>query len=263
MPHNYMPTNIRALEPADLEGGTILVSEKKTTLKGKFIDRSNRFLARVDIKGRVVESFVPNPGRMNEFMIPGKSVFICENPAPHRKTDYDLIGLLHNGIHVSIDSNLPNRFLKDLLEEHALPYFSKYDKIKPEPRYDRGRFDFRLESNDEVTLIEVKSCTLIEDGRALFPDAPTIRGARHMRHLLEALEDGAATQAVVVFVIHRPDATSFSPHDGNDPDFGNALRAKYDAGVDVIPINTEVIDWRLHLKERIPFNPGPLEFPRS
>jgi sugar fermentation stimulation protein A len=153
--------------------------------------------------------------------------------------------------------------IEDLLEEHALPYFSKYVKILSEPRYDRGRFDFRLEDNDEVTLIEVKSCTLVEDGRALFPDAPTIRGARHMRHLLEALIDGVATRAAVIFVIQRPDATSFSPHDGNDPDFGNALRDAHDAGVDAIPLTTEVIDWRLHLKERIPFNSGPLEFHRS
>jgi sugar fermentation stimulation protein A len=235
----------------------------KHVLEAKFIERPNRFLARVELNGKLVDSFVPNPGRMHEFMILGKTVFLRDNPAPHRKTDYDMIGVLHNGIRVSIDSNLPNRFLRILLEEHTFPYVSDYDRVIAEPHYDGGRFDFRLESNTKVMLIEVKSCTLVEDGIALFPDAPTIRGARHMRHLTEALVSGAATRAIVVFVIQRPDATSFAPYDDNDPDFGASLRAAHNAGVDIIPITTEVVDWDLRLKKRITFIPGPLEFHRS
>jgi sugar fermentation stimulation protein A len=237
-----MPENVSSEENIMLNSITAKIK------KGKFIDRPNRFLARVDIGSKVVESFVPNPGRMLEFMIPGKTVFLRENHALHRKTVYDMIGVLHNGLKVSIDSNLPNRFLKALLEKHAFPYFSKYSKIFAEPSYDKGRFDFQLENNDEVTLIEVKSCTLVENGKALFPDAPTVRGARHMRHLAQELARGVATKAAVVFVIQRPDATSFSPHDGNNPDFGNALRAAHGAGVEVIPITTDVIGWTLRLE---------------
>ena len=229
-------------------------------LNGKFIERPNRFLAKVDIGGRIVESFVPNPGRMHEFMVPGKLVFLRRNFAPHRKTEYDMIGVLHDGILVSIDSNLPNRFVRGLLEKHLLSYFSDYYKVVPEPRLYDGRFDFRLEGDNDVTLIEVKSCTLVETGHALFPDAPTLRGARHLKHLVKSLEDGIATQAAIVFVIQRPDANVFSPHDGNDPNFGDALRAAFDAGVDVIPLTTKVIDWDLQLLERIPFVRGPLKF---
>ena len=232
-------------------------------LKGKFVERPNRFLAKVDIKGKTVESFVPNPGRMHEFMIPGKSVFLRENTAPHRKTNYDMIGVFHDGIFVSIDSTLPNRFVRRLLERRSLSYFPPYDKIISEPRYYQGRFDFRLEGEDNITLIEVKSCTLVENGHALFPDAPTLRGTRHMMHLIRALEEGITTKAAVIFVIQRPDAITFSPHDGNDPAFGNALRAAFDSGIDVIPLTARVVDWDLHLQERIPFIRGPLDFNNS
>jgi len=197
---------------------------------------------------------------MYEFMIPGKSVYLRENSAPHRKTNYDMIGVLHDGILVSIDSNLPNRFVRKLLETHSLSYFSDYHKVIPEPRLYEGRFDFRLEGDDTITLIEVKSCTLVEDGQALFPDAPTLRGTRHLKHLARALKEGIATKAAIIFVIQRPDAITFSPHDENDSAFGDALRAAFDAGVDVIPLTTKVIDWDLHLQKRIHFIRGPLKF---
>jgi sugar fermentation stimulation protein A len=263
MTHSRMSTNINPISSICIPSWHRIDAKMKNVRKAKFIERTNRFLARVELNGKIVDSFVPNPGRMHEFMIPGKTVFLRDHPGSHRKTDYDMIGVLHNGIHISIDSNLPNRFLKDLLEEHAFPYLPDYDRVTAEPHYNGGRFDFRLESDANVTLIEVKSCTLVEDGRALFPDARTRRGARHMRHLAEALSRGVATQAMVVFVIQRPDATSFSPHDDNDPEFGASLRAALRAGVDVIPITTEVVNWNLCLKERITFNPGPPEFHRS
>ncbi|MFW9959509.1 MAG: DNA/RNA nuclease SfsA [Candidatus Thorarchaeota archaeon] len=236
------------------------MSGQGSILYGKFIERPNRFLAKVNINGRTVESFVPNPGRMYEFMIPGKSVFLRKNSASHRKTEYDMIGVLHDGIQVSIDSNLPNRFMRRLLETRSLSYFSNYNKVVPEPRLYNGRVDFRLEGEHDVTLIEVKSCTLVETGHALFPDAPTLRGTRHLKHLVKSLDDGIATKAAVVFVIQRPDARVFSPHDGNDPNFGDALRDAYDAGVDIIPLTTKVVDWDLQLQERIPLIRGPLEF---
>jgi sugar fermentation stimulation protein A len=239
------------------------LSNHGNILRGKFVERPNRFLAKVAIEGGVVEVFVPNPGRMYEFMVSGKEVFIRKNPAPHRKTEYDMIGVFHDGVMVSIDSNLPNRFVRSLLESHSLPYFATYDKIIPEPRYYQGRFDFRLESECDVTLIEVKSCTLVVEGKALFPDAPTKRGTRHLKHLVRALDEGFASRAAIMFIIQRPDATGFSPHDGNDPAFGNALRAASDYGIDVIPLVTKVIDWNLHLLNRIPFNPGPLDFTES
>ena len=235
------------------------MSSSKRIRIGKFIERPNRFLARVEIDGNIEEVFVPNPGRMYELMIPGKEVFIRDNPAPHRKTSFDMIGVRHNGVLISLDSNLPNRFMRNLLETYQLPFFSGYKKIIPEPKAYGGRFDFLLEGENNRTFIEVKSCTLVVNRRVLFPDAPTIRGTRHMEHLVYALTSGDVNDAAVVFIIQRPDADIFSPHDGNDPKFGSALREAHHQGVRIIPLLTKVVDWNLELIKQIPYDLGPLD----
>jgi sugar fermentation stimulation protein A len=221
--------------------------------KAFLVDRPNRFLGRVQLDGKVMEVFIPNPGRMLELMIPGKEVFLRENKGLHRKTDYDMIGLEYNGILVSIDSNLPNRFIKKLLISHKLPFFNDYESVIPEPRAFDGRFDFKLSGNEGSSLIEVKSCTLVEDDRAIFPDAPTIRGARHLTHLTAALTEGQVNRAAIIFVIQRPDAKVFSPNDRTDPKFGDALRLAYANGVEIFPLVTRVVNWDLQLIKQIPF----------
>jgi sugar fermentation stimulation protein A len=221
--------------------------------KAVFIERPNRFLGRVRIHGRVTEVFIPNPGRMFELMIPGTEVFVREKRSVKRKTNYDMIGLEYNGVLVSIDSYLPNRFVKRLLLENRFPFFDNYDTVIPEPRAFDGRFDFELKGPEMSVFIEVKSCTLVENNRAIFPDAPTKRGARHLRNLAEALITKRVDRAAVIFVIQRPDVSVFSPNDKTDPVFADALRYAHRKGVEVFPLVTQVIDWDLHLKELIPF----------
>ncbi|MBN2228673.1 MAG: hypothetical protein JW779_03695 [Candidatus Thorarchaeota archaeon] len=121
------------------------MTSKKRVLEAYFVERPNRFLAKVRVDDSIVDVFVPNPGRMKELMIPGKKFFIRENSAPHRKTNFDLIGVIHDGVLISLDSNLPNRFLRKLLDDHRLPFFQNYSRVVPEPRHYDGRFDFRLE----------------------------------------------------------------------------------------------------------------------
>jgi len=222
-------------------------------MKAKLVDRPNRFLGRVELDGKVEEAFIPNPGRMYELMIPGKTVFVRHKLGKHRKTRLDMIAVKHQGVLISIDSNLPNRFIRGLLESRRLDMFSGYDTVKPEPRMFDGRFDFKLTGRNGVTLIEVKSCTLVLDGNARFPDAPTVRGARHMRHLAASLQSGVASRAAVVFVIQRPDAKVFSPNDKTDPGFGDALRYAYSQGVEIIPLSTEIRNWFPSLIGVIPF----------
>lgn len=234
------------------------MSKQMRVRAATFIERPNRFLAKVEIDGDIVESFVPNPGRMYELMIPGKKVFIRDNGGPQRKTSFDMIGVHHDGVLISLDTNLPNRFIRNLLETNGLSQFSGYSKVIPEPRAYGGRFDFLLEGENNRTFIEVKSCTLVVNNRVLFPDAPTTRGARHMRHLANALCIGDVNDAAVIFVIQRPDASVFSPHDGNDPDFGDALREAHKQGVRIIPLLTKVVNWKLELLKEIPFELGPL-----
>jgi sugar fermentation stimulation protein A len=237
----------------------LILKDKQQVMHATFLERPNRFLARVKVQEKTVDAYVPNPGRMYELMIPGKKVFIRENPAPHRKTSFDMIGVQHEGVLISLDSNLPNRFIKRLLVTNRLNQFKGYSHVKSEPSAYGGRFDFLLEGNGKRTFIEVKSCTLVIRKRVLFPDAPTTRGARHMRHLGKALSDGDVDEAAVIFVVQRPDGEIFSPHDGNDPDFGNALREAHAQGVRVIPLVTEVVDWDLKLLREIPYDLGPLD----
>ncbi|MHA1935112.1 MAG: DNA/RNA nuclease SfsA [Candidatus Thorarchaeota archaeon] len=218
---------------------------------GTLIDRPNRFLGRVILNGDVVEAFIPNPGRMYELMVKGATVFLRENKGPHRKTRHDLIAVKYQGLTISIDSNLPNRFMKQQLSKHKLDFFKDYDTVIPEPRVFGGRLDFKLVGN-EVTLIEVKSCTLVEEGRAIFPDAPTSRGARHMYSLSKALDQGITDRAAVIFVIQRPDPEIFSPNDLTDRKFGDALRYAHHKGVEIFPLVTKLENWNLKLLGRIP-----------
>jgi len=229
------------------------MNETKEIKKAILVDRPNRFLGRVRLDGEVTEVFIPNPGRMLELMIPGNEVFLREKIATHRKTDYDMIGLEYNGVLVSIDSNLPNRFIKRLLISKQLPYFKDYDDVISEPRVFESRFDFKLTGVEGSIYIEVKSCTLVEDGRAIFPDAPTTRGTRHLRNLVDALKTKLAARAAVIFVIQRHDVKVFSPNDMTDPQFGDALRFAQANGVEIYPLVTEVVNWNLKLVGRVPY----------
>jgi sugar fermentation stimulation protein A len=221
-----------------------------------FINRPNRFLGRVKVENEVVEVYIPNPGRMYELMVPGKQVFLRRKSGDHRKTKYDMIGLWNDNVLISIDSNLPNRFMKEKLLNRELEWFLPYDVVTPEPRIYDGRFDFRLDGSKGTTFIEVKSCTLVEDGRALFPDAPTERGARHLRNLTRALQEGHAKRAAIVFVIQRPDATIFSPKADTDPEFAQELENAHKNGVEVYPIVTVVKEWSLEYQRVIPYMQG-------
>lgn len=222
-------------------------------VEAQFVDRPNRFLGRVKLNRRLIEVFVPNPGRMYELMVPGKQVFLRRKSGPHRKTEYDMIGVSHDGVLVSIDSNLPNRFIRNCLLNNALDWFLPYDTVITEPRIYDGRFDFKLEGSRGDTFIEVKSCTLVENGHALFPDAPTKRGARHLRNLARALQEGLVNRAAVVFVIQRPDATLFSPKADTDPQFAQELELAHKKGVEVYPLVTEAKNWSLEFQRIIPY----------
>ncbi len=223
--------------------------------RARLIDRPNRFLANVRLQDRTVQVFVPNPGRMYELMVPGKTVYLREAENRKRKTHYDMIAVEHEGVLISIDSNLPNRLLKRLLMEHRMrQYFDGYDRVVPEPQFYGGRFDFLLESERGNTVIEAKSCTLVVNGRACFPDAPTVRGARHMKHLARALDEERVKRAVVVFVVQRPDATVFSPNDMTDPLFGSDLRSAHRRGVEILPLVTTFYQWRPVIIGAIPYD---------
>jgi len=220
------------------------------TLEGVFRKRLTRFSAKVEVGGRIVECFLPNPGRLNELLFHGAKVVLKEVFASGRKTIYDIVGVNHGGTVVSIDSRLPNRLVYEALKNGDLPEFAGYKEIKPEQRYGCVKFDFLLEGLGlKPCLLEIKSCTLVRDGIAMFPDAPTERGTRHVLELAKALRDGY--RAAVLFVVQRDDAYMFKPNDDLDPKFGRALRMAAKYGVEVYAYSASFNGRRLALGGKI------------
>lgn len=200
-------------------------------IEGAFVQRDNRFRATVEIDSRLTKAHVPNSGRLRELFIPGQPVLLAHVPAPHRVTDYDLVMVQLDDQLVSMDARLPSRLFQEAVEAGWLDAFIGYPQINPEVTFGESRLDFCLANGGERCYVEVKSVTLVEDGRGLFPDAPTLRGQRHVRELMDAVRQGH--RAAVVFVIQRSDAVCFAPHVAADPDFARVLWAAQEAGVEV------------------------------
>lgn len=197
----------------------------------RFIERLNRFACVVELDDKRFLAHVANSGRMRELLVPGRSVYLVERLAPGRKTSFDLaLVAIKNGF-VSVDARLPSSLFHEAFLERRLPHFSDYTTIQSEVVWGDSRVDFLLSRGSSQRLVEVKSVTLVKEGRALFPDAPTARGRKHIANLVRALDQGM--RAAVVFVVQRSDAHIFSPNAATDPDFATALICAAEAGVDV------------------------------
>ncbi len=214
-----------------------------------FLQRLNRFSALVAIEGRKEPVYLANSGRMAELLQPGRTVLLQEKSHPHRKTGYDLIMVALGEKLVSVDARVPGRLVYEAIVAGGLPHFHGYSSIHREVTMGRSRLDFLL-TNHSRCFLEVKSVTLVRQGKALFPDAPTLRGRRHLRELSHAREQ--EDEAGVIFVVQREDAIAFSPHDEMDPEFGRALREALAAGVAVYAYRCRVSPQQLALAGEIP-----------
>ena len=205
---------------------------------GRFVRRDNRFRATVNINNQDHWAHVPNSGRLTELFTPDRPVWLAPAADPNRKTAYDLKLVEYNSVLVSVDARLPNPLFAEALAEArsrngryaTLPEFA-YPAVKREVTYGHSRLDFRLSGPDGVCWVETKSVTLVEDGLALFPDAPTERGRKHLQTLIDIRQSGK--RAAVVFVVQRPDVRRFAPHQKADPAFAAALQDAARAGVEV------------------------------
>jgi len=200
--------------------------------EARLIQRISRFSALVSLEGRLELVHVPNSGRLDELLTPGRGVLLRKAGTTFRKTGYDLLMVaLPNGL-VAVDARIPNLLVREALRKGGIPEFRGYRLIREEVRWDGSRVDFLLEGEGERLLLEVKSVTLVREGVALFPDAPTLRGTRHILDLIQAKMSGQG--AGVVFVVQREDAHSFSPNFSTDPAFSEALLEAAVAGVKVL-----------------------------
>ena len=206
-----------------------------------FLDRPNRFIARVELEGTVETVHVKNTGRCRELLVPGAEVWLSAGAKPGRKTGYDLVAVEKNGTLFNIDSQAPNRVVREWLEGQG------FDRVLPEYSFGQSRLDFCLERGGERWLLEVKGCTLERAGIGYFPDAPTQRGARHLRELTAALEQG--WRSAVVFVMQAASIRTVLPNRDTDPAFAEALTAAEAAGVRVLCLPCRVTPDSLTIAE--------------
>lgn len=207
----------------------------KNITQARFIDRPNRFIAHVELGGKIETVHVKNTGRCRELLLPGTPVLLEEGSNPNRKTRYDLVTVWKQGIGwINIDSQAPNRITREWLERQD------YDYIKPEYTYGKSRIDFYMERGGEKYLMEVKGCTLEIDGIGYFPDAPTERGVKHLRELAGSIADGY--HAAVAWVVQMDGITEVRPNIETHPEFGVALEEAIAAGVEVVIIPCHVTE---------------------
>lgn len=204
---------------------------------GRFVDRPNRFLVRVRLRRQrePVEAHLPDPGRLRELLLPGRRVWVRSASSARRKTRWTavLVEAPEGDGLVSVDTTLPNRLVRVALERLALPELSGWRLSRPEYAHGRSRFDFLLDGRAGHLVLEVKSVTLVDGGVALFPDAVTARGTRHLKELA-GLAARDRWSAAVLFVLQRSDARKIVAARSIDAVFADALDAAREAGVRVL-----------------------------
>lgn len=209
-------------------------------VKGKFIDRPNRFIAHVEVCGQVETVHVKNTGRCKEILKKNCTVILAESDNPDRKTKYDLVAAYKEDFGlINIDSQAPNAVEKEWLLKQD------YDYVKPEYVYGNSRIDFYMEKGGEKYLMEVKGCTQEINGVGYFPDAPSERGVKHLRELAKAVAEGY--HAILCFVIQMEGINEVRPNIDIQPEFGEALESAKASGVQIWFMQCSVNEDRLEI----------------
>ncbi len=218
-----------------------------------FLERLNRFVARVVLDGNEVLVHVKNTGRCKELLIEGRVGYLVKSHNKERKYQYDLVAIYKDDILVNIDSQLPNKVVYNYIKDGNL--FDNIENIKREVTYKNSRFDIYVEymknNKLEKAFIEVKGVTLFEGEYAKFPDAPTDRGAKHLYELVDA--KGSGYKAYAVFLIQAEGVKYFSGNVERDEKFCKALSEAYDNGVEILCFNTTVTKANVIINEKVEF----------
>ena len=207
----------------------------RNIVPGTFLARPNRFIAHIEIEGKEEICHVKNTGRCRELLPAGAKVWCEKSSNPARKTGFDLIAVQKGSRLINMDSQAPNAAAKEWLEQGGL---GNIETLRPESRHGDSRFDFSFTKDGKLCFLEVKGVTLETDGICAFPDAPTQRGAKHLRELTELAKNGYG--AYILFVIQMTDVRYLHPNDATDPEFGRALREAAAAGVNILAMDCAV-----------------------
>lgn len=199
--------------------------------EGRFLTRPNRFIAHVETAEGLCVCHVKNTGRCRELLREGAKVYLEESENPQRKTKYDLVAVEKGPLLINMDSQAPNKAAAEFFPK----LFPGLRLLRPETKFGNSRFDFYIETQEERWFWEVKGVTLEQDGAALFPDAPTQRGVKHVKELCACLKEGC--RAGLLFVVQMKGPTSFTPNAATHPEFAEALREAAREGVDLLAMD--------------------------
>ncbi len=208
----------------------------KNIKEARFINRPNRFIANIEINGKHEVCHVKNTGRCKELLSDNAKVFVQEFDNTNRKTKYDLISVYKGERLINIDSQAPNKVFHEWLLKGNL--FQNITMIKPECKYNNSRFDFYIEADNKKIFAEVKGVTLEENNVVMFPDAPTERGLKHIKELVDCVNDGY--EAYVVFIVQMKDVLYFTPNNLTHKAFGDTLKMAARKGVKIIALDCEI-----------------------
>ena len=215
-------------------------------VEGRFIHRPNRFIAHIEIDGKEEVCHVKNTGRCRELLPVGAQVWCLDAQNPNRKTRYDLITVRKGERLINMDSQAPNAAAKEWLLAGGL---GKIENLKAESRHGDSRFDFSFTKDGKPSFLEVKGVTLENDGVCAFPDAPTERGAKHLKELAKLAKEGYG--AYVVFVIQMEGVKYLHPNDATDKPFGDALREAQKAGVKILAYDCKITVNTIDIREKV------------
>ncbi|HPM00108.1 MAG TPA: DNA/RNA nuclease SfsA [Bacillota bacterium] len=224
------------------------------TIDGRFVQRLNRFEGIAEINGREVPVHIPNTGRCRELLFKGSRVILEIRESKTRKTPYELIMVYKGDRLISIDSQAPNKIVEEAVRGGLIEEIGSYEYVKREANFGQSRFDLLLKKaegsgNADSCYMEVKGVTLEIDGIALFPDAPTERGARHMKELAAARKEGY--RAAVIFLVQMGGIKTFSPNKLMDSGFSEALADAHSEGVEVLSYNCRVSEKEIVINEKV------------
>ena len=201
-------------------------------VKGIFKNRPNRFIAEVEVDGKLEIAHVPNTGRCKELLVDDAIVWLKPSDNPNRKTKFSLHFVENKGVLVSLYSQQANSIAYDAIINGKINELSGYDFHQREKTVDNSRIDIYLANENEECYVEVKGVTLIVEGEARFPDAPTERGAKHLKELMKLKKEG--NRCCVFFLIQHPIGRFFRPNWENDPVFSQTLNEAYESGVEIL-----------------------------
>lgn len=201
-------------------------------VKGIFKNRPNRFIAEVEVDGKLEIAHVPNTGRCKELLVENAIVWLQPSDNPNRKTRFSLHFVENNGVLVSLYSQQANSIVYDAIVNGNIMELAGYSHHQREKTVENSRIDIYLSNDDEECYVEVKGVTLIVDGEARFPDAPTERGAKHLKELIKLKKQG--NRCCVFFLIQHPAGKFFRPNWENDPVFSRTLNEAYSEGVEIL-----------------------------